>query len=221
MNRHSLNLAQIAGSVGGMGVEKKPRRTEPAEVRHAQIVDAAKACFIRSGFAVTKMADIAERAGVSVGLLYRYFPNKEALIKEIVVAENRKQTELITGFIADSSGDIAAIFKELLSRFEHDYLDNDRVVLIFEIFNEIIRNESLKSTIWKIESENGRILAEKFSHFNKSELDLSEIQEKIQMVTALMNGLALQLSLHQGIQEDKMMGRLLRTALFIMADHGE
>lgn len=203
-----------------MGVEKKPRRTEPAEIRHAQIVDAAKACFIRSGFAVTKMTDIAERAGVSVGLLYRYFPNKEALIKEIVVAENRKQTEMIISVIDKSSGNMAEIVTDIVNIFERDYLQHDQFVLIFEVFNEIIRDEALKSAIWKIEQQNGHILVEKLSRFVESDLEISEIQEKIQLFTALINGLALQLALHQGVQKRKIMDRFLRTAVFIMTDLG-
>ncbi len=56
---------------------KLAERTRAA--RRDQIVAAAAACFARSGYHVTTMADIAEAAGVSKGTPYLYFPGKEAL----------------------------------------------------------------------------------------------------------------------------------------------
>jgi AcrR family transcriptional regulator len=54
---------------------------EPALVdRPAQILEAAIACFAKRGFHQTSMHDISAEAGVSVGLIYRYFANKEAVI---------------------------------------------------------------------------------------------------------------------------------------------
>jgi TetR/AcrR family transcriptional regulator, repressor for uid operon len=48
--------------------------------RPAQILDAALVCFAQRGFHQTSMHDISAEAGISVGLIYRYFANKEAVI---------------------------------------------------------------------------------------------------------------------------------------------
>ena len=53
---------------------------EPTLDRPAQILDAAMVCFARHGFHLTSMHDISAEAGISVGLIYRYFQNKEAVI---------------------------------------------------------------------------------------------------------------------------------------------
>ena len=53
---------------------------EPTLDRRAQILDAAIVCFARHGFHLTSMHDISAEAGISVGLIYRYFQNKEAVI---------------------------------------------------------------------------------------------------------------------------------------------
>jgi TetR/AcrR family transcriptional regulator, repressor for uid operon len=54
---------------------------EPSLVdRHAQILEAAIVCFAKRGFHQTSMHDISAEAGISVGLIYRYFANKEAVI---------------------------------------------------------------------------------------------------------------------------------------------
>src|ERR1700682_5703291 len=53
---------------------------EPTQDRRAQILDAAVICFAKRGFHQASMHDISAEAGISVGLIYRYFENKEAVI---------------------------------------------------------------------------------------------------------------------------------------------
>jgi AcrR family transcriptional regulator len=47
--------------------------------RRDQIITAAVACFARTGYHATTMADVAEQAGVSKGTPYLYFESKQAL----------------------------------------------------------------------------------------------------------------------------------------------
>ena len=53
---------------------------EPSLDRHTQILEAAMVCFAKRGFHQASMHDISAEAGISVGLIYRYFENKEAVI---------------------------------------------------------------------------------------------------------------------------------------------
>src|SRR6266566_1626106 len=57
--------------------------------RPTQILDAAVACFAKRGFHQASMHDISAEAGISVGLIYRYFQNKEAVIS--AMADRHKQ----------------------------------------------------------------------------------------------------------------------------------
>jgi len=54
-------------------------RSERGAERNARIWQAAAAAFAHDGYERTTLQAIAHRAGVSVGLLYRYAPSKEAL----------------------------------------------------------------------------------------------------------------------------------------------
>ncbi len=54
---------------------------EYLELRRRQIIDAAAACFTRTGFHQTTMQDICDEADLSPGAVYRYFPSKEAIIQ--------------------------------------------------------------------------------------------------------------------------------------------
>jgi TetR/AcrR family transcriptional repressor of nem operon len=55
-------------------------RTKPAEQRRAELLAAARALFSAKGIAATSLDDITQRAGVSKGLFYLYFPSKEDLV---------------------------------------------------------------------------------------------------------------------------------------------
>src|SRR5437870_745649 len=58
--------------------------------RPTQILDAAVACFAKRGFHQASMHDISAEAGISVGLIYRYFQNKEAVISAMADRHKRE-----------------------------------------------------------------------------------------------------------------------------------
>lgn len=69
------------------------------------LVEAAAQVFSREGIAATTNR-IAERAGVSIGTLYQYFPDKQALLHAVAVRHVRdadeRLTALFTGLRADA-----------------------------------------------------------------------------------------------------------------------
>ncbi|WP_437291958.1 TetR/AcrR family transcriptional regulator [Sorangium sp. So ce406] len=67
-----------------------PRSAEQFEQikdeRRRALLRAARAVFGRKGFAAAKIADIAAQAGISHGLVYHYYPEKESLFAATVEA---------------------------------------------------------------------------------------------------------------------------------------
>jgi len=84
-----------------LAVIAKPRK-EPRQARSAEMVnvilEAAARVLIREGWAGFTTNKVAAVAGVSVGSLYQYFPNKEAL----AVALKRRHGEEMTAITRDS-----------------------------------------------------------------------------------------------------------------------
>ena len=76
----------------------QPRR-KPAQARSRQTVEvilvAAARVFAAAGYAGTTTNHIAEEAGVSVGSLYEYFPNKDALLAALMEAHVREGEEIL------------------------------------------------------------------------------------------------------------------------------
>jgi AcrR family transcriptional regulator len=62
--------------------EERPQRAD-ARRNHQRILESAREVFSESG-ADAQIDDVARRAGVGVGTVYRHFPTKEALLSELV-----------------------------------------------------------------------------------------------------------------------------------------
>ena len=61
-----------------------PQRRRRKDARPQELLDAALALFVERGFAGTRSEEVAQRAGVSKGTLYLYFPSKEDLFKAVI-----------------------------------------------------------------------------------------------------------------------------------------
>lgn len=95
-----------------------PKATAHAQSQRERILDAAQRCFIEQGFHAGTMAHIARTAGMSAGLIYRYFENKDAVVLAIIDRELQRRRGRIAKLHA--SDDLAAAlieaFQDLQSR---------------------------------------------------------------------------------------------------------
>ncbi len=61
-----------------------PARQRRKDARPQELLDAALQLFVERGFAATRIEEVAQKAGVSKGTLYLYYPSKEDLFKAVV-----------------------------------------------------------------------------------------------------------------------------------------
>ncbi|RWX41695.1 TetR/AcrR family transcriptional regulator [Rhizobium leguminosarum] len=80
---------------------KQPKQARSAELV-AAILDAAAQVLAREGAQRFTTARVAERAGVSIGSLYQYFPNKAAILFRLQSDEWRQTTDMLGGILADA-----------------------------------------------------------------------------------------------------------------------
>jgi AcrR family transcriptional regulator len=79
---------------------KQPQQARSAELV-AAILDAAVQVLTKEGAQRFTTARVAERAGVSVGSLYQYFPNKTAILFRLQSDEWRQTSDLLRGILED------------------------------------------------------------------------------------------------------------------------
>ncbi len=107
--------------------KQKPSRRAPRQERSKvtadAIVEAAALVFVEHGVQKSTTSQIAARAGVSVGSLYQYFPNKHALLaalyaREAQLLEQVLQQMLVEIGFDDTTRLIRAFVSRTLEVFE-------------------------------------------------------------------------------------------------------
>jgi AcrR family transcriptional regulator len=79
---------------------KQPRQARSTELV-AAILEAATQVLVKEGYHRFTTARVAEKAGVSIGSVYQYFPNKAAILFRLQSDEWRQTTEMLRGILED------------------------------------------------------------------------------------------------------------------------
>lgn len=74
--------------MAAQAMDAKRRAQARVAAQRTRILQAAEKCFVERGFHAASMAEIAAHAGMSPGLIYRYFESKNAIIQAIVERQN-------------------------------------------------------------------------------------------------------------------------------------
>ncbi|MBQ0826604.1 TetR/AcrR family transcriptional regulator [Streptomyces tagetis] len=100
---------------------RKPRQVR-AELTRERILTAAAHVFAEYGYAAGTTNRIAERARVSIGSLYQYFPNKDAILAELAVRHIDRGMWTQADRLDLSPGSLEAMVRALV----RDAVDNHR-----------------------------------------------------------------------------------------------
>ncbi len=98
--------------------ELSPRK-EPSQERARHTVDAileaAGDVLVREGFDRASTNRIADAAGVSIGSLYQYFPNKDAVVRALVERHEARMLEVMRTHLGDLAGkDVREVTRALI-----------------------------------------------------------------------------------------------------------
>lgn len=89
------------------------RRSKAKSDRRSQLIAAAERLVAERGFLAVRLEDIGAAAGVSGPAIYRHFPNKEALLVELLVGISTRLLAGATDVVA-RAGDPAAALDGLI-----------------------------------------------------------------------------------------------------------
>jgi AcrR family transcriptional regulator len=72
------------------------------------------ALFVEKGFAATRAEEVAQRAGVSKGTLYLYYPSKEELLKAVIAHHLSARIAATAQEVRQIAGPMAPVLREML-----------------------------------------------------------------------------------------------------------
>ena len=167
--------------------------------RRDQIIAAARLCFRKHGFHGAGMAEIAKTSQLSVGQIYRYFDNKDAIIEEIVRRMVTNKIQLITGNAHNLQqvahnlahrriGNLSSPFKEDICMEQKEQAEIDHALML-EVAAEATRNPVVE-TIWR-DSEK-QLFNEAKSFLSKSfpQFSDAEMTAKVESLAVICEGTA-------------------------------
>lgn len=126
----------------------EPRR-KPSQVRaeltRKRILTAAAHVFAEHGYAAGTTNRIAERAGVAIGSLYQYFPNKDAILAELVIQHVDRGTWTAAEDLDLSPGTLEATVRTLVGDAIANHRDDPQLLRL--MIEEMPVSDKLRDTI--------------------------------------------------------------------------
>ncbi|MGK3115465.1 TetR/AcrR family transcriptional regulator [Candidatus Pantoea formicae] len=161
--------------------------------RSEQILDAAEQCMRLKGFHQTSIQNIASQADVSIGLIYKYYKNKEAIIEALVTRVVQRMIALLNadfeqiahaGGITHSAQDIVPPKVE------------NSIVLLMEISSEATRNERIRHIMhdaWQVLKNN---FIQQEQTLNPA-LDANMIHTRLYVMSLVIDGMIIRRCMKQ------------------------
>lgn len=170
------------------------RQEERTERRQAQVLQAARACVRAEGFHAASMSRIASEAGMSVGHIYQYFENKEAIM---IALSERDFADFMLHItqLGDRAGlDVSSIIAAFLNKIMW-MLDHDRAALALEVLAEAGRNPKVSDLVLRVDRrfrEEGRKIVEAVLEG----LSPKEIDARVDMLLVMARALLIHAGTH-------------------------
>lgn len=197
---------------------RKTAERAHVDARRAQVLDAAAACFRRSGFHGARMADISKAAGMSTGHIYHYFESKEAIIAALVERDRNELHDILESFRAQSDFIAAMIdgVDEGLARVARP----ERSAIKMELLAEAARNPKIAELLRQADCEarcgfRSSLAAAQAARGNPNPCDLDA---KVTLIGAMFNGLAARAVFSEPLQCQALARTLRRAITAILED---
>jgi AcrR family transcriptional regulator len=144
------------GAISPRKAPSQGRAKETVEV----ILRATAHILSREGLAALTTNRVAEKAGVSIGSLYQYFPGKDALITALVEQEATK----ISGILAEHVGDADAPFQARVRSLVRGLMATHRVdPVLHDVLATFGKQLGSSSPLSMIESASIALVAEQLA----------------------------------------------------------
>jgi AcrR family transcriptional regulator len=146
-------------------------REESQARTRSLLIEAARREIVKKGFATASIRDIAEAAGFSLGAIYSNFPDKEAILLELIQQHQTEERARIEGVLARAGKDAAAAMAGVKKWAETVNADPDLGVLAIELQLHARRNPAFAEVYGEMNRKHraalGAMIAQLFELFGK------------------------------------------------------
>lgn len=181
-----------------------------AETRRQQILDAACDQVRRSGFHGASMAEIAKAAGLSVGQIYRYFENKEAIIAAIVAQDLAEMREKFAE-LESRPGDLLDSISEHMPEAVDKCYDMGRAALVLEVLAEAARNSKVAAIVRAADCQERALSRAMLERNRKPEWSEAEFEARAEMIAVIFDGLIMRAVNNPGADRQALAGMMRKT----------
>ena len=169
----------------------RPVAASHAARQRARILAAAEKCFIESGFHAASIAHIAQTAGISPGLIYRYFDSKALIVKAIIERHLETDSDAIERL--NSGEDVCNAILDLFERWQRGDDPKMNAGLFLDLSAECTRD----AQIARVVRDKDRIVGDGLAHAVRRiarargvTLPDAEARERAELLHCLVEGLA-------------------------------
>ncbi len=120
------------------------RTPKVVEDRREQIIDAAMQVFAQKGYLRATNKDIARTAGITPGLIYHYFENKEAVLKAVI--EGRSPARILRTLPENALTQSPIVFLPFLIKQVLDIVEGENFVQVLHVLvPELVHHPEIAS----------------------------------------------------------------------------
>lgn len=145
-----------------MKSRKSPKQSR-SKITVEAILQATTHILLAGGAKALTTNHVAERAGVSIGSLYQYFPNKESLIAALIDQHVQQEIDCLSAVIDEWQGELnESLFRKLIQTIIQIHLDDiDLTKLLHQQVNSLECREALRKATRLFEQVIAALLAKK------------------------------------------------------------
>lgn len=196
------------GTEGAKGAER-------AQAQRERILSAAQQCFVEHGFHAASMGEIAKTAGMSPGLIYRYFDSKSTIILAIIerqLVETRNNIRALSV----STGIAEALFEAFIHWRDKDPRTMN-AALFAEMSAEATRSPALaaalQATDQVLREEMGKVFSASVAEQGGKALPPEIAQSRALALQCFVEGMAL-----RALREPDLDTQLLKETIVAFVD---
>ena len=173
-----------------------------AELRRQQVMEAAADCFRASGFHSTSMHEVARKAGMSVGHIYRYFSGKEEIIEAIVARDLERKLAFFRELEAESPVRAVELLLERIDEGVTQAIDPCNAAMNAEIAAEAVRNPRVADLIGHVDAQSRQMLCDLIARAAPPSWTKAELHARVETLALMFDGLSLRIIKHPDLDRE-------------------